>query len=295
MTTTATDKAGAGAALSGFLRNFSSEVTARDPRSIEAARELLPPGAEVFIAAVPGESPEQMVAAAVQLRRAGMTPVPHIVARNIESRGRLDELFARLVGEAGLDRALLLGGDRDRPAGEFHCSLQLLQTGVLQKHGVGRIFIGCYAEGHPRVADEVLDAARADKLELAAALGLDVTLISQFCFDARPVVALARRMRALGVTAPFRVGVAGPAERATLIRYALMCGVGPSMRGLRERHDLARSVLSGETPEALLTEVALAQAAEPALGLSGVHFFTFGALARSARFAQEHLRKSPLP
>ena len=290
MTTTTTDKADAKAALSGFLRNYSSEVTARDRKSIEAARELLPQGAEVFIAAIPGESADRLVAAAVQLREAGMVPVPHIVARNIESRRELEDLIARLVAEAGLDRALMLGGDRDKPAGAFDCSLQLLQSGVLQKNNISRIFIGCYPEGHPRVADAVLESARAAKLRLAAELGLDVTLISQFCFDPKPVIALARHMRALGVTAPFRVGVAGPAERATLIKYALMCGVGASMRALKERHDLARSVLTGETPEALLTEVAQAQAAEPALGLSGVHFFTFGALAKSAQWAEEHLR-----
>ena len=295
MAATATDRADADAALGCFLRGYSTEVTARDRRSIEAARDLLPRGSEVFIAAIPGESEDRLVAAAVALRAAGMVPVPHIVARNIESRKGLEDLVGRLTGEAGLDRALVLGGDRDNPAGAFDSSLQLLQTGVFQRYDIRRVFLGCYPEGHPRVADSVLEDARAAKLKLADEFGFDVTLISQFCFDAAPVLALARRMRSLGVTVPFRVGVAGPAARATLIRYALMCGVGASMRGLRQRHALARNLLSGETPEALLTEVALAQAAEPGLGLSGVHFFTFGALARSARFALEHSRKSPLP
>ena len=67
-----------------------------------------------------------------------------------------------------------------------------------------------------------------------------------------------------------------------------MCGVGASMRALKERQDLAKSVLTGETPEALLTEVAVAQALNPALGISGVHFFTFGALAKSAQWASAH-------
>jgi len=33
-----------------------------------------------------------------------------------------------------------------------------------------------------------------------------------------------------------------------------------------------------------LREVADAQAAEPALGVSGIHFFTFGSLAKSAEW-----------
>ncbi len=287
MTTTATDSRGALAALLG---TYSTELTTRDKRSLEAAPEVLAKGAEVFIAALPNDSAEKLVSAAVQLRSSGLAPVPHIVARNIESEAALDELLARLVGEAGLDRALVLGGDRDKPAGELDSALQQIKTGVFQKHGINKIFIACYPEGHPRIADEVLEAARAAKLKAAQEAGLDVTLISQFCFDAAPIIRLAERMRAQGTTAPFRVGVAGPAERSTLVKYALMCGVGASLRALKERQDLAKSVLTGETPEALLTEIGKAQAANPALNISGVHFFTFGALAKSAQWAESMRR-----
>jgi methylenetetrahydrofolate reductase (NADPH) len=287
MTEMSVDEAGRKAGLADILQGYSAEVTARDRKSLDAAHELLAPGTEVFIAAIPGESPDRLVAAAAQLRRAGLIPTPHIVARNIKNRVALDDLLERLVGEAGLDRLLCLGGDRDKPEGEFESSLQLLQTGLIQAHGVSRIFLACYPEGHPRIADEVLEQARAAKLAVAAEAGFDVTLISQFCFDPKPVIALAKRMRSQGVAVPFRVGVAGPAERATLVKYALMCGVGASLRALKERQDLARNVLAGETPGGLLAEVAEAQRASPGLGVAGVHFFTFGSLARSARWAAE--------
>ncbi len=288
-TETVTSRADVRAPRAALLNGFSAEITARDRKGLDAARDILRPGTEVFIAAIPGETTDRIVAAAVQLRAAGMTPVPHIVARNIENRTALDDLLNRLVGEAGLERALVLGGDRDKPAGQFTSSLELIETGVFQSLGINRISIACYPEGHPRIADDVLESARAAKLEAAARAGLQVGLVSQFCFDPKPIIALAERMRAKGVTAPFSVGVAGPAERATLVKYALMCGVGASMRALKERQDLARSVLTGETPAALLDEVGAAQQARPALGISGVHFFTFGALAKSAQWAEEQL------
>jgi methylenetetrahydrofolate reductase (NADPH) len=272
-------------ALADLLRSYSAEVTAHDRKGLDAAAQLMRPGAEVFIACVPGESADRLVGAAALLRRAGLVPVPHLVARNIESRTAFDRLLERLVGEAGLDRALVLGGDRDKPAGEFDSSLQLIETGLLQKHGIGKIGLAGYPEGHPRIDDGVLASALAAKLAAAEASGMDVWLVSQFCFDAKAIIAFARRLRALGATPPFRVGVAGPAKRSTIIKYALMCGVGASMRALKERQDLARNVMAGETPEALLREVAEAQAAEPALGVSGVHFFTFGSLAKSAEWA----------
>ena len=67
-----------------------------------------------------------------------------------------------------MDRALILGGDRDAPAGEFDCSLQVIESGLLQKHGIDKIAIACYPEGHPRIPDDVLDKARADKIAAAA-------------------------------------------------------------------------------------------------------------------------------
>ncbi len=271
-----------GEALRGLLQGYSTEVTARDRKSIEAAPDLLPPGTEVFIAAVPGESADQMIAAAGQLHDGGLIPVPHLVARNFASLKDIDRVLGRLKDEAGVDRLLALGGDRDRPAGGLHCSQQLIESGLFQKHGVGKLFIACYPEGHPRVSGAVLEEARAAKLRIAGEAGLEVTLISQFCFEAAPIVRLARRMRAQGVSAPYRVGVAGPAERATLVRYALMCGIGPSLRALKQRQALAKSLLTGETPEALLSEVAAAQEEN----ISGVHVFTFGGLTRSVAWAE---------
>jgi methylenetetrahydrofolate reductase (NADPH) len=277
-------------ALAGLLRQYSTEVVARDRKAIEAAPDLLPPGAEVFIAAVPGESIDQRIAAATQLRNAGLTPVPHIVARNIANLEDADRVIGRLRDEAGVDRVLALGGDRDQPASELHCSQQLIESGLFQKHGVHSIFIACYPERHPQIADQVLEDARRTKLRVAAEAGLEVTLISQFCFEPAPIVALARRMRAQGTRAPYRVGVAGPADRATLVRYALMCGVGASLRALQQRQALARNLLAGETPEALLAEVGAAQMEDPTLNITGVHVFTFGGLARSAEWA-ERLRR----
>ncbi len=48
-----------------------------------------------------------------------------------------------------MDRALVLAGDRDTPAGDLQSSLQLIDSGVLQKYGIRRVFISAYPEGHP--------------------------------------------------------------------------------------------------------------------------------------------------
>lgn len=272
-------------ALGRLLQDYSVEVVARDRSSIEAAIALSRK-VEVFVANLPNEGPGVLIDAASRLQRSGLSPVPHIVARNLADAAELDGLLARLAGEAGVERALVLGGDRDGPAGPFMSALDVIETGLLRRHGIGGIALACYPEGHPRISDRLLDEALSAKLDAAARQGLAVQLVSQFAFEAAPVIAMARRLRAAGVSAPLRIGVAGPADRLTLIKYAMRCGVGASLRALRERQDLARSVLAGETPEGLLAEIAAAGAADPPLGIGGVHFFTFGAAAKSIRWAE---------
>ncbi|HTU13389.1 MAG TPA: methylenetetrahydrofolate reductase [Allosphingosinicella sp.] len=274
------------AALARLLENYTAELTTRDHKSLDAVPHILRPRTRVFVAAMPKDTADDMIAAAIRLHKAGMVAVPHIVARNIRDSAMLDDMLARLAGEAGVDRAHVVGGDRDDPVGEFDSSLQLLQTGLFAKYGVNRIAIACYPEGHPRIPDDVLEQARVDKNRVAEEQGLSVWMVSQFAFEAEPMIGLARKMRAQGIDEPYRVGIAGPASYTTLVKYAMMCGVGTSLRALRERQSLAKTMLTGETPEALLTEIALAREAEPSLGIAGIHFFTFGSLIKTAEWVE---------
>jgi len=75
----------------------------------------------------------------------GLIPVPHIVARNIAIRDAPNTLLSRLSRKAGVDRALVLRGDRDVPAGDFESSLQLIESGLLQEHGINKIAIAVLA------------------------------------------------------------------------------------------------------------------------------------------------------
>lgn len=276
----------AGTALHRLAGRYSVEVTAKDKKGIEAARTMLKPGTEVFVANLPNDSMDRLVSACTQIAQGGATPVPHMVSRNTASEAELDETLRRLAGEAGVTRALVLGGDRDDPVGPFHQSLQLIETGLFEKHGVRDLAIGIHPETHPRVADEIMHPAQPMKVRAAEAHGLDVYLVSQFAFEAQPYLDMARRLRREGLRNPIRVGVAGPTSAGKLLKFALMCGVGASLRALRERQELAGNMLSGETPEALLRELAVAQAAEPELGFDSVHFFTFGALDKSVEFVE---------
>jgi methylenetetrahydrofolate reductase (NADPH) len=278
--------------LATLLPGSSVEVTARGATAADACRANLAPGTEVYVAFAPRDTHHGLVDTAAKLRAAGFVPVPHVTARSVASFTQLNDFLARLAGEAGVTRALVVGGDRDQPAGPYHSSLELLHSGLLQKHSIRHVGLACYPEAHRKIDADALDAALSAKLDCLRAADLEPWLVSQFCFEAAPIVQLAQRLRAKSSSAPLRVGVAGPANLRTLWKYGLYCGVGNSIRALGTRVDAVADLLARNAPDAILAEIGAAAGKDPALGIAGVHIFTFGGVTRAARWANAILAGS---
>jgi len=161
----------------------------------------------------------------------------------------------------------------------------VIDGGALQRHGVVEIGIAGYPDGHPRISQQDLDRALADKIEAAQTTGIAVHIVTQFCFDAAAILKWIGRLRDFGIEHPVRVGLAGPTNIATLLRYAGRCGVRASAQGLARQAGLARALFAMSAPDALLRTLAVART-ERQLGDIAPHFFSFGGLARTARWAQ---------
>jgi methylenetetrahydrofolate reductase (NADPH) len=89
-------------------------------------------------------------------------------------------------------------------------------------------------------------------------------------------------LRAFGIEHPVRVGLAGPTSLATLLRYAKRCGVRASAQGLARQAGLLRQLFAMSTPDALVRTLAERR---DELGEIAPHFFSFGGLAGTARWA----------
>ena len=151
------------AAPGDFARRFSLEATRPNAAEIAALAETLPRATPVYFSAVPTITPHELIAAAAALRKAGLEPVVHIAARRIHAAADLQDLLARLRGEADIKRLLVVGGDVDS-AGPFADALSIIQKGRLREAGIVEIGIGAYPEGHPRIAPERLEAALDEKI-----------------------------------------------------------------------------------------------------------------------------------
>ena len=259
-----------------MLRGYSIEVNPRQRKAVDAALERLGRGTEVFLSWIPGTDPMDAIEPAARLRGAGLLPVPHIGARHLESAAQLAELAARLAGESGVDRILVVGGDRATPAGPYDSSLAVMQTGIFQKAGIIRMAIAGFPEGNPNISERALDEALAARVSFARQHGIVLTMVTQFAFAAKPIVEYLQRLRARGFDLPVQVGLAGPAGLITLARYAVRCGIGNSLHVLSEHPSFAK-LLTEKGPEPIIREIAAAGSggAWP-LGIAGLHFYVFG-------------------
>jgi methylenetetrahydrofolate reductase (NADPH) len=264
----------------------SIEISPRDDFAGEKLRELLDPGMTVFVNHPGSITHHDIVDACARLRHAGFNPVPHIAVRRLATFTQASDFLQRAAAEAAVEGAMIIGGDPDHPVGPFPDSYDFLASGLIERHGLREVALAGYPEGHPRIAARTLDETLQAKLELAHRRGLDVSLVTQFGFDAGPVLRWIARLRARDIRCPVRVGVAGPATVATLAKFAVRCGIGASLRALARGHTAFARILAEAGPDALINALAAGDLRRP---VDGLHIFTFGGVRRTAEWINGYL------
>ncbi|EPX83843.1 5,10-methylenetetrahydrofolate reductase [Rubellimicrobium thermophilum DSM 16684] len=278
-----------GGAVPAFLSGWSIEVMPRTAEKVEDFRAILPPGTRVYIAHIDGTETEDMVRTAARIAREGFPVMPHVPARSIPSREALFDLVARYRGEAGVDQALLLAGGRREPLGDFHSSMQLLESGAFD--GFRRLHVAGHPEGNrdidPDGSDRMVMEALRWKAAFAERTDAAMAITTQFAFEAAPVIAWAERLKREGVGLPIHLGIAGPAKLQTLIKYAIACGVGPSLQVLQKRAMDVTKLLLPYEPDEIVEAVAAHKAANPDFGIAQLHIFPLGGIKAAADWANK--------
>jgi methylenetetrahydrofolate reductase (NADPH) len=285
----------AAAPLEAFLKGYSIEVMPRTAEKIEDFRTLLPRGTRVYIAHIEGTPIEDMVATAKRLNAEGFPVMPHFPARIIPDRATLADWIARYQGEADVKQALLLGGGVNTPAGEFDSSMQLMETGLFD--GFDRLHVAGHPEGNRDIdkngGDAIVLQALKWKQDFANRSDAKMAIATQFCFEADPVIAWVDRLAAEGISLPIHIGVAGPAKLQTLIKFAIACGVGPSLRVLQKRAMDVTKLLLPYEPTDVVAALAAHKAKNPGFGIESVHFFPLGGIKTNATWATENGGAAP--
>ena len=283
--------------VEALLQGYSIEVMPRTAAKVENFRELLPQGTRVYIAHIDGTPIEDMIDTARRLARDGFNVMPHFPARIIKDRATLGEWIAQYRGEADVKQALLLAGGLSNPVGDFENSLQLMETGLFD--GFERLHVAGHPEGNrdidPKGGDEQVMAALRWKQAFSERTDAKMAIATQFAFEAGPIIEWADRLAAEGINLPIHLGVAGPAKLQTLLKFAIACGVGPSLRVLQRRaKDVTKLVVPFE-PTELINKLAAHKAANPNFGVESIHFFPLGGIKTNANWAIENGGSAAVP
>jgi methylenetetrahydrofolate reductase (NADPH) len=267
-----------------LVADCSVEITPAVAAKHTALADLLPAGTRVYIAFVPGEDHRSVAATAARLRAEGLVPVPHFPARSIVDRAQLDDYLRRVTGDAGVDEVLAIGGGIDQPRGAFSGTQAMLETGLFEAHGIRVVGLAGHPEGQRELSAPAAAMTLQQKLAYVRQSGAAARLVTQFMFEAEPLLAWERMIRADGNHLPIHVGVPGPATIRSLLNYARLCGVGNSVRVLTRQAGNLLKLASLSYPDAMIAALAWHRAEDPHSRIERLHFYPFGGLARTARW-----------
>ena len=265
----------------GFMREASTEITPSEEERLPELAAILAAGTAVYVAHTPNAGFADVIRAALAAQRAGFLATPHIAVRRVPDRQTLKRGLADLRA-GGVAHILLIAGDAPRPMGEFSCTMDVLESRLLEQSGIVQIGVAGHPEGHNAVDADRLWGALEAKQAWAAGSGHRMHIVTQFGLDGGAFKRWERELMRRRIRLPVRLGIAGPAPLLKLAHFAIQCGIGASMRALMRNLSAAAqsSDLATSPDQHLLTLLGSPLPAQ----IAAPHFFAFGGALETARW-----------
>jgi len=146
-----------------------------------------------------------------------------------------------------------------------------METKAFRSAGLETVALAGHPEGNPEDA-----RSRENLLSKCARLddqGIRVEIVTQWSFSPEKVDAYLEGLHKDGITIPVRVGVPGPANMKTLIKYAKICGVSASATAIRKQGLNMGKLLVSNKPDPFIAEVG---------NTAHFHLYPFGGLEKCA-------------
>ena len=232
--------------------NFSLEI------GLKTDLSNLPKVKNVYITLLPGEDFRQVVNKAKELTNLGFNPVPHFPARSIKNLNNLKDYVKRCKDD-GVKQALVIGGSA-QPIGDFHCSLQLLKTGLFEGFRIG---IAGHPDGSPDISDSDLEKAMRNKKPYAD------YIVTQWLMEPEPIIKFVSKQ-----TIPVHVGITGPMKISSLLKFANTVGAKNSINFIKSNLGKTFDLLRPKDPNDLIEKVKSVT--------NNFHIYTFGGLKETS-------------
>ena len=237
---------------------FSLEITSKTDLS------TLPGLKDVYVTMLPGTDYREVAEKADELIKSGYNPIPHFPARSIKDLNELKD-YTKMCKDSGVKQALVIGGGRE-PIGEYHCSLQLLETGLFEGMKIG---IAGHPEGSPDISDSELEKAMKEKTPLAD------YIVTQWLLDPSAIANFISKQ-----SLPVHVGITGPLKISSLLKFASIVGAKNSINFLKSNTSKALDLLKPKDPNELINNLKKVT--------QNFHIYTFGGLKETNKWLIEN-------
>ena len=237
---------------------FSLEITSKTDLS------TLPGLKDVYVTMLPGTDYREVAKKADELIKSGHNPIPHFPARSIKDLPELKD-YTKMCKDSGVKQALVIGGGRE-PIGQYHCSLQLLETGLFEGMKIG---IAGHPEGSPDISDSELEKAMKEKTPLAD------YIVTQWLLDPTTIADFISKQ-----SLPVHVGITGPLKISSLLKFASIVGAKNSLNFLKSNTKQALDLLKPRDPSELINSLKKVT--------QHFHIYTFGGLKETNKWLIEN-------
>lgn len=273
-----------------ITEGFSLEITAKDVDRLRDAVPGIPPETPIAVTFLPGETLEARLAAARAVRELGFEPMPHFSARRLVSEEELSIMIERMVEEADVKRCFAIAGDPPRPEGPYAETADLIETGLFEANGIIAIGIAGHPQGHPNMTEDECWAVLEKKCAMIDERGMVPLIVTQFGFDPEAFMNWLVELRRRGIDAPVRIGVPGPTNITSLLKFAARCGVEASA-SVMSKYGVSLGKLIGVAGPDKMVD-AFATGLNDAHHPVRLHFYPFGGLKRTVEWIDEYNAKN---
>jgi methylenetetrahydrofolate reductase (NADPH) len=258
-------------------------------KNLEAQLPHIPQGASVSVTCSFNKGQQATLDLTRRILDLGHMAVPHISARLTEDDVAVKQLAA-FCRDNAIQEVFLVAGDAPEPVGRYDGVVAFLKDFLGHDHGLRRIGVTAYPDGHSLIPKEVVHEALHAKQALLAEAGVSGFASTQMHFDTKNWIQWARAERASGLTLPLHIGAPGAVDRMKLISLSTKLDIGSSVRFLKKNSGAIGRLLrpGGYDPNKFLAPLAKVS---DELDLEGVHLFTFNNVDATAEWQQKALAK----
>jgi hypothetical protein len=207
-----------------------------------------PNGTKVFIPWIPGQDFEKSLEAVHIAQDHGLTPVPHVVARNLTSAPQLDEIVQKLQGR-NCQEILIVSGGLTSCLGPFESSLDILR-GASWDH-VKRFNFAVHPTSHPFATSDLLDQFYDQKqsfvkeISAHSSIQREACYISQIAMDPNDIFSLAKRLNERSPLQFLRIGIVPQISVARLVMLLKELNIRSVLSGsVFQHHNTDQAFLS---------------------------------------------------